>query len=241
MADKGEEHNMIVIALGGSIISTGEGIDYNFLAKFKEFILDFVGKGERFAIVAGGGKIARDYQDAASKVVDLSDEDKDWLGIHATRLNAHCLRAIFYDCAHPVVIDDDPSKENFQKKLVDMDNYNVFIASGWQPGWSTDYVGVMLAKRLGSKKVIIATSIDYVYDEDIEKNGNAHPLKEVSWRDYRAMVGDTWRPGMKAPVDPIAAKLAESEGVEAMIARGADLDNIGRIIKGEAFEGSVIK
>ena len=40
----------------------------------------------RTIIVVGGGRTARQYQDAANRLVKLADEDVDWLGIHATRL-----------------------------------------------------------------------------------------------------------------------------------------------------------
>jgi hypothetical protein len=36
----------------------------------------------------------------------LPDEDLDWLGVHATRLNAHLFRTIFRDLAHPVILKE---------------------------------------------------------------------------------------------------------------------------------------
>ena len=225
----------MIIHLGGSILVPNGGPNVEFIGRFREFILDFLEEGKRFIVVAGGGAIARHYQAAAGEIIDLSDEDKDWIGIHATRLNAHWLRAVFYKQAHPVVFDD-PTKE-----IEGMDKYNLFIASGWRPGWSTDYVAMMLAKRFEVKEVIVATKLPYVYDDDKEKNGNAQPLKEISWADYRRMVGDKWIPGLRLPVDPIAAKVAELEGIKAIVVLGTDLMNLGRVIRGENFKGSVIK
>ncbi|MFY9457773.1 MAG: UMP kinase [Candidatus Spechtbacterales bacterium] len=223
----------IVIALGGSII-VSRNIQAHFLKQFRKFILKFLKEGKKFVIVAGGGRVARDYQNVASSIVKLSDEDKDWIGIHATRINAHLLRAIFFDVAHPVVLD------NPLKKIKNEEKYNLFIASGWRPGWSTDYVAVLLAHRFLTKRLIISTKIRYVYDDDIEKNKRAKPLKEISWKDYRKMVGDVWTPGLKAPVDPIAAKLAQSLKLEAIVARGTDLANMENILHGKKFRGTVI-
>ena len=56
-------------------------------------------------LVVGGGALARQFQDAAGIVTKVNDEDKDWIGIHSTRLNAHLLRTIFRDVADPVIID----------------------------------------------------------------------------------------------------------------------------------------
>src|SRR3989344_4236408 len=77
---------IIIIALGGSIMHPGE-IDVSFLKNFRRFILKWAKKNKKFIIVAGGGSIARDYQKASSKILRLEDEDKDWIGIHATIMN----------------------------------------------------------------------------------------------------------------------------------------------------------
>lgn len=233
MTSEGEDY--IIIALGGSIVVPNGGINIEYLTKFKEFILSFLREGRRFIVVMGGGAIARQYQNAAAQITNLSDEDKDWLGIHATRLNAHLLRAIFFDVAYPVVIDN-PTKE-----IEDLDKHALFIASGWRPGWSTDYIAVMLAKRFGAKEFICATSVPYVYDDDVEKNTNAKPIPKISWADYRKIVGDVWTPGMRAPVDPVAARLSQEEGIEAIVVLGTDLLNLGKAIRGEEFKGSVIR
>ena len=93
----------IVISVGGSLIAPG-GIDTNFLRQFRRLILGQIKKGKRFILIVGGGKIARIYQKSARQVAKLTDEDLDWLGIHATRLNAHLLRTIFRDFAFPQII-----------------------------------------------------------------------------------------------------------------------------------------
>lgn len=223
----------IVIALGGSII-VSRSIQVRFLKQFRKFILKFIKQGKRFVIVAGGGSIARNYQAAASDIVKLSDEDQDWLGIHATRINAHLLRAIFFDIAHPVVLD------NPLKKIRNEEKYSLFIASGWRPGWSTDYDAVLLAHRFQSRNLIVATKISYVYSEDIEKNKQAKPIKKISWKKYRKMIRTSWTPGLRAPVDPIAAKLAQSLNMEAVVTKGTDLKNLSNLISGKKFRGTVI-
>jgi len=74
----------IVIALGGSIVFPSE-IDVVFIKKFKRLIEEQVGLGKQFVIVVGGGYLSRLYQKASREVANLSDRDKDWIGIHATR------------------------------------------------------------------------------------------------------------------------------------------------------------
>src|SRR3989338_5739723 len=136
----------IVIALGGSVVYP-ETINYQFLKSFRQFILKRLNHS-RFIIVVGGGRVSRVYQEAAGKVIGVSDEDKDWLGIHATRMNAHLLRTVFQDVADPVVIDAwDKGKQLC---------YPVTVASGWMPGWSTDYIAVVLARPFRLPEVVIS-------------------------------------------------------------------------------------
>jgi len=223
----------IIITLGGSIICPQpEKINTNFLKKFKKLILKYLKKDYRFIIVTGGGKICRLYQKAAAKIVKLPYEDIDWLGIHATRLNAHLLRTIFRRVAYPVVLDNP-------KKPV-KNNWRVLIAAGWRPGWSTDYISVLLAKRFKIKEIIDAGNIPFVYNKDYLKYKNAIAIKRISWKDYRKLVGSKWIPGLSAPIDPIAAKFSQKLKIRAIIIRGTDLKNFEKILLGKKFRGTVI-
>jgi uridylate kinase len=223
----------VIISLGGSLI-VPDKIQVAFLKKFKEFILKLLKEDYRFVIVAGGGAIARQYQKAAAQVTKITDEDKDWIGVHATRINSHLLRTIFKKEAYPVVLDS-PHKPIKGKK------YDLYIASGWVPGFSTDYDAVLLAKRFGSKKVINASNINYVYNKDISLDKSAEPIKEISWREYRKLIGPEWKPGMNVPFDPIAAKSAERFKIEVVVAKGTDLNNLEDIIKNRKFKGTTIR
>jgi len=222
----------VVISLGGSIIVPGE-IQVNFLKQFREFILDFLKEGKRFIIVAGGGAIARNYQKVAAQISQLTDEDKDWLGIHATRLNAHLLRTIFKKEAYPIVLDNP-------HKPVKGKNQRLFIASGWLPGWSTDYDAVLLAKRFGATKIINASNIDYIYDKDPNKFKDAQPVKEMKWPQYLKIVGKKWIPGMNVPFDPVASKAAQNLKMTVVFTKGTDLNNLENIIENQSFKGTVI-
>ncbi len=221
----------IIVALGGSVIYPEE-IDVLFLKHFRKFILERLQKGSRFVVVAGGGRIARAYQKAAHRVFKINDEDKDWLGIHATRLNAHLLRTIFREVADPVVIDS----HHKSRKL----RYKVAIASGWRPGWSTDYIAVALAVSLKISEVIVAGKPAHVYDKDPHKNDGAKELPELTWKEYRRLIPVKWKPGLHSPVDPVAAKLAEQRKIKAIIISGKDLKNLSNLLDGKEFRGTII-
>src|SRR3989344_1373819 len=93
----------IIISLGGSLIIPGE-LDVEFLRDFRDLILAEAGQGKKFIIITGGGKINKVYLEAAKKLSNPSNEDQDWIGIAALKLNAELLRVIFGPEAHPQVI-----------------------------------------------------------------------------------------------------------------------------------------
>jgi len=235
-----ESSKIIIITLGGSVICPQPGkINISFLKKFRKLILKYLKRGFRFIIVAGGGKVCRAYQRAAAKVVKLPDEDMDWLGIHATRLNAHLLRTIFRKEAYPVILDDPhkPIKNNWTPPT----RHPVLIAAGWRPGWSTDYISVLLAKRFKVKEIIDAGNISFVYSKDLLKYKGAFPIKKISWKNYRKLISSHWTPGLSVPIDPIAAKEAQKLKIRSFIIKGTELQNFERLLAGKKFQGTIIE
>lgn len=231
-----DNREAIVIKLGGSLIVPNGGLDIPYLKKFYTFIRKQVAeKNRRFFILIGGGELSRHYRDAGAEITGhaLPIEDLDWLGIHVTRLNAHLFRTIFRDMAYPRIIKKYEFIQKPDKPIV--------LAAGWKPGWSTDYDAVVLAQDYNIKSVIKMSNTDYVYNKDPNKNKNAKPLKNISWKDYKAMVGNKWIPGKHAPFDPIAAGLASDLGVKVFYVNGKDISNVEKVMNRKEFVGTVIE
>lgn len=195
-------------------------------------ILKFT-KNKKFIIICGGGRTCRKYQEAAGKVTKLEHEDLDWLGIHATRLNAHLMRTIFRDYAYSRIIKNPDEKIDLDKPIL--------IAAGYKPGSSTDYDAVLLAKNFGVKTLINLTDMNYVYDKDPDKYKNAKPFKRMRWKDYRKISGSVWNPGLSLPFDPVAAKEAQKSNLKVVIMNGRNIRNLENFLKGKGFEGTVIE
>lgn len=223
----------IIISVGGSLI-VPDGIDIAFLKRFKKFIFEQVANGKRFAIITGGGKTARRYQDAAKKVSTLTPDDLDWLGLHATRLNGHLLRTIFRDIAHPIIITNPDEVLDVPK------NASLIVAAGYRPGASTDLRAVQIARNLGATKVVNLSNIDYAYDKDPNKHKDATPIKTTDWNTFRALLPSDWDPGLSSPFDPVAAGEAHKHGMEVAIVNGTKLGQVKKYLAGEKFVGSRI-
>lgn len=210
-----------------------DGIDTDFLTRFRALISEKVSQGFSFYIIAGGGKLARRYQDAGKEVLgDLSREDLDWLGIHSTRLNAHLMRTVFREQAYRRVMKN-PTRS------VEADE-PVIVGAGWKPGWSTDYCAILAANALGAKKVVNLSNIDYVYTADPRKDPEAKKIERIGWAEFRKLIPDEWDPGLSSPFDPVAAKEAETAGLEVAILNGAHLERFSDYLDGKPFEGTII-
>lgn len=225
------ERERIVVSVGGSLI-VPDGIDTDFLKRFKALVLEKIEAGYAFVIIAGGGKVCRRYQEAANSITPLSRQDLDWLGIHVTRLNAQLLRNIFSGYAHPQIIKNPTEDIEADKP--------VLIAAGWQPGCSTDYDAVLIAKNLGARRVVNLSNIDYVYDSDPKANPAAKKIKKISWAAFRDLIPKEWDPGLSSPFDPVAAREAEALSLEVAIMNGEKLGEFSNYLDGKPFIGTII-
>jgi uridylate kinase len=240
MQNKNNSKIPTIISLGGSLIAPKRGIiNVEFLKKFKDLIEKEIANGQRFVIITGGGRLSRTYVNALNKITTVDEEEQDWLGIHATRMNAHLVKTIFKKYAQPRINKNPRTKEDLWRHFEHGEN--IMVAAGWRPGWSTDYVATILAERFDSKKLINLSNITYVYDKDPNKFKDAKKIKEINWSDFRKIVGDEWSPGLNAPFDPIAAKLAEKNKMEVSIIGGENLNNVTKYLENKKFIGTIIK
>lgn len=219
---------IIILSVGGSLINPGE-IDVEFLKNLKKLIDS---QDKRFILITGGGGVTRTYQNVAREF-NVSQEDLDWIGIQPTRVNAHLVRSIFRDEAEEKIVMNPTKEIPFEKKIL--------VSGGWKPGWSTDYVAMLLAKKFDVKKLVNLSNIDYIYTADPKKDPEAKPLKKMSWNDLRNLIPEEWTPGMHAPLDPVAAKEGESLQIEVAAINGEKLSELENYLNGKEFVGTLIQ
>jgi len=224
-----------VISLGGSIVAP-DGVDAAFLKDFAGLIRELLeeDKERGFIFVVGGGGPARAWQNAYREVCRgaVKDEEADWIGIMATRLNAQLVKAVMAQWCFQDVVTDPARAEPLSGRIL--------VAAGWKPGFSSDNDAVLLAGRFNAKTVINLSNIEKVYTGDPKKDPRARPLDNISWDDFRAMVGDKWVPGTNVPFDPVASRHAQELGLKVICAAGRNLGNLRNIINGGDFTGTTI-
>jgi uridylate kinase len=228
----------IIISLGGSLVVPND-IDISFLKNFKHTLEKYLGtnpstslRTRRFFIIVGGGKIARVYQNALLEFGAKSN-DRDWIGINVTRLNAGIIKQMFAQSAYSKIITDPNIKVKTNKDII--------VGAGWKPGWSTDYDAVLIAKNHNVKTIINLSNIDYVYDKDPNQYPEAKALKDIDWKTLERIVGDEWTPGMSAPFDPKASKLASKLKLKVVMINGKNLDRLEDFLNNKPFIGTVIQ
>lgn len=245
MAQLARKGDVTVLSIGGSIINPGEP-DVKFLAEFSTEIRNWLKENpeKKLVLVAGGGAPARVYQQALKDILvesgeivntkqETLEDGQDWLGIMATRINAQLVKEAFGDLCRDEVNTNPEGVVSLTGRIL--------VGSGYLPGYSSDKDAVVLAKALQADTVINLSNIEKVYSDDPKKDPNAVPLDEISWKDYRAKVGNTWTPGMNTPFDPVASQLAEKYGIRVICAKGTNIENTMAILKGEEFVGTVIE
>ena len=220
----------IIISLGGSLVAPNE-IDLGFLKNFKHSLQRYLPQ-KRFFILVGGGKICRVYQKALLEFGAKSN-DRDWIGISVSRLNAEVVRQVFSGNCYPKIITDPTKKIKTNK--------NIIIGAGYKPGWSTDYVSVLTAKNYGVKTIINITNVDYVYDKNPSQFPDAKPLKEIDWKSFERIVGDKWTPGLSMPFDPRASKMAATLKLKVIMLNGKNLERLEDFLNNKPFIGTTIQ
>ncbi len=227
-------YETVVMSVGGSLI-VPDHIDIPFLKSLKSLVEHQISAfGRRFIIIAGGGKTARRYQDAAGAVSELDPEDLDWMGIHATRLNGHLLRTIFRDTAHPVMVTNPDD-------IMDVpEDTPLVIAAGYRPGASTDLRAVQIAKHRGATKLINLSNIDYVFTADPRTDMAAQKIEDTTWEEFLKLIPSEWNPGLSSPFDPVAAREAQALGLEVTIMNGTKPTEIEKYLNGDPFIGTRI-
>ncbi len=221
-----------VLSLGGSLVSPGAGrVDTVFLKKFRALILKYVRRGHRFVIIVGGGKLCRVWQGAAKDLGVKNDRELDWIGIRTTHANAELVRTIFSKVAYPeLVINPAQAVRRF----------TILVGAGYEPGHSTDYDAVIRAKAVHATTIVNLSNVEYVYNKDPRVYKDAKALSRISWKEYRSMFGNTWKPGANTPFDVTAAREAARMSLRVAFIGGADLKNFENFLQGKSFRGTII-
>ena len=168
-----------VISLGGSVIAPKSGnINQKFIREFTCFIHEqHVQYGHKFAIITGGGSIARRYQEVARSIYSGKKnaqftESLDAIGIAATQVHAEVIGSL---CAPRGATQILHAPLNIKHNTI-MDETVYLVSGGWKPGVSTDYIATKIAIYLHVTEVINISDTAYIYSADPQTEKDAHSI-----------------------------------------------------------------
>lgn len=175
----------IMLKLSGEALAGSKktGFDEETVRKVALQVKQLVDAGTEVGIVIGGGNF---WRGRTSENIDRTKADQ--IGMLATIMNCIYVSEIFrsvgmqtniltpFECgSFTKLFSKDRANKYFAKGMV------VFFAGGTgHPYFSTDTGVVLRAIEVEAETILLAKSIDGVYDADPAKNPDAHKYDEVS-------------------------------------------------------------
>ncbi len=224
---------LFVVSIGGSAIIKQKP-DSSLIAKIANSVNNLKREGYKFALVVGGGKIARDYVTAA-KTLGSNYYLMDELAITITQANAMLLINALED-AYPKVLTD------VRKSREVIDSGKIPVFGGLLPVFTTDSVAALVSEYLNATFINLSNT-EGVYTSDPKKFRDAELIKEMSHdRLLRiALKSDTGEPGKNLILDTVACMILSRSKIPAFVLCAEDTDNFENAVRGQEFEGTLIR
>ena len=229
----------VVVALGGSLLRPEVEERHNWLQSLVEVIVASVESGSKVALVVGGGAPAREGIELAKPFIeDVAHLDR--IGIAATRLNATIVREALSEGGLAV---SRKIPESTADAALELENCDVVVMGGTEPGHTTDAVAIRLAIQSGAQKCVIATNVSRVYSQDPRDNPEAESFDELTLTELQEIVGppEHTEAGTSQVVDPIGVGDAVDHAMPLDVLDGRDTQVIKKSLEGDDFEGTKVR
>ena len=223
---------VVVLSLGGSLIIPNK-INYIYLEKFKKLIRKLYAT-HKFAVVCGGGAIARAYIEAL-KEEHKTKSELSKAGVRATRMNAMFMMQFFGNDANKTLPKDmeDVKNELQKKKIVFCGALRVVENS------TSDGTAARLAHHLKSDFINL-TDVSGLYTDNPKINKNAKLIKKISWKDFESLTDKIkFKAGQHFVLDQEAAILIRKYQIKTYII-GTNTKNLEDALRGKIFVGTKI-
>lgn len=209
---------------------TGKVFDENRLEVLKDYsriVREWLGRGYRFAIVCGGGNVARRYINVAREL-GVNEGWLDILGIEVSRINALLINALLGDIAYNYI------PRNIDEFLTAWSSGKVVTLGGLQPGQSTNAVAMLVAELVGADLVVNATDVDGIYDKDPKVYADAKLIPRISIRELKELIRVKSLAGTYELFDSLAISIAERSRIKVFFINAFKVKAFEEAMKGIA-------
>ncbi len=222
----------IVMSLGGSLI-VPEKINPKWLEQFKS-VLEKNHNKYKFAVVCGGGFIAREYISILEKE-HKNKKQQSLAGIRATRANAQLMIQLFGKQAN----DKLPLTMKQVKDLLGKNEVVFCGALRYAPNQTSDSTAAKLASYLKTDFINL-TNVPGLYSANPKTNSKAKFISKISWEEFNKMANKIkYHPGQHFVLDQKAASLIKKHKIKTYIL-GQEMKNLDNLLNNKNFNGTTI-
>jgi len=226
----------IILKISGEALAgpKGFGINFDTINRIANQIKEVVELGVEVAVVVGGGNI---WRGRAGEGMDRTTADH--MGMLATVINALALQdalenrdvATRVQTAIEMRQIAEPYIRRRAVRHLEKKRVVIFAAGTGNPFFSTDTTAALRAAEIDAEVILLAKTVDGVYDSDPASNPNAHKFDRL---DYL----DVLRLGLKV-MDSTATSLCMDNGIPIIVFGLESSDNIKKVVLGEKIGTSI--
>lgn len=224
----------VVIKLSGEALAgdQGFGLESQVLTSLAKQIAEIVALGVQVAIVVGGGNI---WRGVAGSKRGIDRATADYMGMLATVINALALQDILE--AHDVdtrvqsAIEMRQVAEPYIKRKairhLEKGRVVIFGAGTGNPFFSTDTTSALRAAEIDAEVILMAKTVDGVYDADPKTDATAKKFDALTYI-------DVLNRGLKV-MDSTAITLCMDNNIPIVVFNMMGSGNMKRVVMGETI------
>jgi uridylate kinase len=224
-------YQRVLLKLSGEVFGGGAvGLDLDVVSDIARQIRDVVRDGTQVAIVVGGGNFFRGAE-IAQRGMDRARAD--YMGMLGTVMNCLALQDLLEQAGvetrvQTAITMGQVAEPYIPRKAVrhlDKGRVVIFGAGAGMPYFSTDTVAAQRALEIGCEALLMAKTVDGVYDADPRTTPDAVKYDQVSYAEVISK-------GLKV-ADAAAFSLCMENKLPIVIFNLMEDGNIGRAVRGE--------
>ena len=230
------KYKRILLKLSGEALAgeKGTGVDAKTVGAICDKVKEVVEMGVQVAIVVGGGNFWRGRNGH-----QMERTTADYMGMLATAMNGLALqdaleaRGIYTRVQTAIEMREiaEPFIQRKAEKHLNRGRVVVFACGTGHPYFTTDTAAVLRATEINADIILLAKTVDGVYDDDPKINSNAKKYEEVSYmevleKDLKVM-------------DSTAIAMCRDNHMPLLVFGIDDPENIVRAVKGEKI-GTIV-
>jgi uridylate kinase len=226
------KYNRVVLKISGEALAgPGRfGLDHDTIDSISDQVLEIASMGCQVCIVVGGGNFWRGRQGT-----DMDRSTADYMGMLATCINALALQDAIEQKGAQVRVQAaiemrqiaEPYIRRRAIRHLEKGRIVVFACGTGNPFFSTDTAAALRAAEMNAEVILLAKSVDAVYDSDPKQNNNAKRYESIT---FKQVLAD----GLMV-MDSPATALCMENNIPIVVFALAQERAIVRAVQGEAL------